>query len=185
MAFGLPVEGDEGPFAGDDVVEVATCGPDERVEEVRRRVTDHGGDLVVVVNEHDIVLGSVEGADLEQAEPGAAVVTVMRLSPTTVRPSVLSASLAEGGAPVLVTDSSGKLLGVVEARPAPESSPDSEMDQLQATFLEIAHAVEEHFEGEDPSEHEVRSFLHQRLVTEGRTSEEAEAYLAAIDQSSG
>lgn len=185
MAFGLPVEGDEGPFAGDDVVEVATCGPDERVEEVRRRVADHGGDLVVVVNEHDIVLGSVEGADLDQAEAGAAVATVMRLSPTTVRPSVPSASLAEGDAPALVTDSAGKLLGVVEPRSASESSPDSEMDQLQATFLEIAHAVEEHFQGKDPSEEEVRSFLHQRLVAQGRTSEEADAYLAGMDRSSG
>jgi Mg/Co/Ni transporter MgtE len=184
MAFGLPVEGEEGPFAGADVVEVATCGPDERIEEVRRRLVDQSEDQVVVVNQHRIVLGVVVPADLEPAAPDDAVATVMSLSPTTVRPSVLVSSLAERDSPVIVTDSDGTLLGVVEPRSAPESAPDSEMEQLQTTFLEVAHAVEEHFQGEDPSEEEVRSFLHERLVAEGRSSEEAEAYLSAMDQDS-
>jgi hypothetical protein len=106
----------------------------------------------------------------------------MTLSPTTVRPSVLSSSLADADSPVLVTDSEGRLMGEMKAHSASGSEVESEMDQLQGTFLEIAHTVEEHFEGEDPSEVQVRSFLYERLLTEGRTPEEAEAYLSAMDE---
>ncbi len=184
MAFGLPVEGEEGPFAGAELDEANTCGPDERIEEVRRRLGDGINDSLVVVNQHAVVLGSVEPGDLEEAAPDDAVATIMRLSPTTVRPSVLASSSAERTPPVIVTDSDGVLLGLASPHSAAEATPDSEMDQLQVTFLEIAHAVEEHFEGEDPSEDDVRAFLHQRLVAEGKTSEEAEAYLTAMDRSS-
>jgi predicted transcriptional regulator len=184
MAFGLPVEGEEGPFAGVDLVDVAICEPDERVEDVRRRLVDQGDAQVVVTNRQGIVLGLVEPADLDRGAPDDPVAKVMSLSPTTVRPSVLASSLAERNSPVLVTDSDGTLLGVVEPRTVPESSADPEMEQLQTTFLDIAHAVEEHFEGEEPSEAEVRSFLRQRLVAEGRSSEEAEAYLSAMDEAS-
>jgi predicted transcriptional regulator len=182
MAFGLPVEGDEGPFAGDASAEVMTCGPDERVGDVLHRLLDEDSEQAVVVNEHDVVLGVVEAAT-SQPSPEESVATVMRLSPTTVRPSVLSSSLADAESPVIVTDSEGRLMGVVKPEPAPESESASEMQRLQSTFLEIAHAVEEHFDG-DPSEEEVRAFLHERLVAEGRTPEEAEAYLSAMERSS-
>lgn len=183
MAFGLPVEGEEGPFAGDALVAVATCGPDDKVNEALARLLDDGGDRSVVVNERDVVLGLAERGDLEQSDPQAIVATVMGLSPTTVRPSVLVSSVAHGESPAIVTDPQGMLLGVVEVHPASEAATASEMDQLQSTFLGIAHAVEEHFDGEDPSEEQIRSFLHDRLVADGRTPEEAEAYLAAMDES--
>lgn len=180
MAFGLPVEGDEGPFAGDALAEVTTCGPDERVGDVLGRVVEEGGENAVVVNEHGVVLGLVEPSGSEPSSHDTAA-TVMGLSPTTVRPSVLLSSLREGDSPVIVTNSEGVLMGVVKPATTPGEGPESEMQQLQSTFLEIAHAVEEHFDG-DPSEEEVRLFLHQRLVAEGRTAEDAEAYLSAMDE---
>ena len=183
MAFGLPVEGDEGPFAGDALAEVTTCGPDERVGDVLRSVIEEDSGHAVVVNEHGVVLGLVEPSGPEPS-PDETAATVMTLSPATVRPSVLLSSLPEGDSPAIVTDSAGKLMGVVKPASTPGSPPPSEMQQLQSTVLEIAHAVEEHFD-HDPSEEEVRSFLHERLVAEGRTPEEAEAYLSAMDERPG
>ena len=183
MAFGLPVEGDEGPFAGDALAEVTTCGPDEPVGDVLRRIIDEDSEQAVVVNEHGVVLGLVEPSGSE-ASPDETAATVMRVSPTTVRPSVLLSALGEGDSPVIVTDSQGTLMGVVKPSSTPGSVQQSNMEQLQSTFLEIAHAVEEHFDG-DPSEEQVRSFLHERLVAEGRTPEEAEAYLSAMEESPG
>ena len=183
MAFGLPVDGDEGPFAGDALAEVTTCGPDEPVGDVLRRILDEDSEHAVVVNEHGVVLGLVEPSGSEPPADDTAA-TVMKLSPTTVRPSVLLSSLGESDVPVIVTDSQGTLMGVVEPSSTPGSVPPSNMDELQSTFLEIAHAVEEHFDG-DPSEEQIRSFLHDRLVAEGRTPEEAEAYLSAMEESPG
>lgn len=183
MAFGLPVEGDEGPFAGDALAQVTTCGPDEPVGDVLRRIIDEDSEWAVVVNEHGIVLGLVEPSGSEPSADGTAA-TAMSLSPATVRPSVLLSSLREGDVPVIVTDSQGTLMGVVKPSSTPGSVPPSDMEQLQSTFLEIAHAVEEHFDG-DPSEEQVRSFLHDRLVAEGQTPEEAEAYLSAMDEPPG
>ena len=183
MAFGLPVEGDEGPFAGDALAEVTTCGPDERVGDVLGRVIGEDNEHAVVVNEHGVVLGLVEPSGA-QPSPDDTAASVMRLSPTTVRPSVLLSSVSEGDSPVIVSNSEGVLMGVVKPASTPGSGSQSEMQQLQSTFLEIAHAVEEHFDY-DPSEEEVRSFLHERLVAEGRTPEEAEAYLSAMDEPPG
>ena len=183
MAFGLPVEGDEGPFAGDALAEVTTCGPDERIGDVLGRLIDGDSEHAVVVNEHGVVLGLVEPSDSEPS-PDATAATVMTLSPTTVRPSALLSSLGEADSPVIVTNSEGTLMGVVTPASTSGSASQSEMQQLQSTFLEIAHAVEEHFDG-DPTEEEVRSFLHDRLVAEGRTSEEAETYLSAMDEPPG
>ncbi len=187
MAFGLPVEGEDGPFAGSGLSEAARCGPDEGSGEVANRMADGGHEQAVVVNEHDVVLGLVERPALERS-PDQVVAAVMTLSPSTVRPSVLLSSLADADAPVLVTNAEGVLMGVVQPRGSSDSasgSPDdeeAEMQALQGTFLDVAHAVEEHFAEEDPSEDEVLAFLHERLVAEGRTPEEADAYLAEMNR---
>ncbi|MGI8758522.1 MAG: CBS domain-containing protein [Acidimicrobiales bacterium] len=178
MAFGLPVEGEEGPFAGGAVVEATTCRPDDAAEEVVRRLAEEGAASAVVVNDAGVVLGLAERTVVEGAAPGATVADVMRLSPTTVRPSVLLSSLADADGPVLVTDSDGRLRGVVE----PDAGEETEMGRLQGTFLDIAHAVEEHFGGRDPNEEEVREFLHERLQAEGRTAEEAAAFLEEMEE---
>lgn len=190
MAFGLPVEGEAGPFAGQGVIEAATAGPDQRVSAVRAGRDRGASGPVVVINDAGVVLGSIESGRLDDAEADASASSIMALSPTTIRPSVELSSLAEAKEPVLITDSDGVLLGLIA--PGSVSPPedddgaaDEEMDQLQGTFLEIAHAVEEHFEGEDPSEEQVRSFLQDRLVDEGRTPEEAEAFLSNMERSAG
>ncbi|MGI9118622.1 MAG: hypothetical protein ACR2G7_00550 [Acidimicrobiales bacterium] len=189
MAYGLAVEGEEGPFAGGALAEAAMCGPDDDASAVAERLQATGAARSVVVNEEQVVVGLVGLAALQGADQGAAVASLMAVIPSTVRPSVPLSSLAGADEPVLVTDSAGKLLGVVEPEPEPEPGGDTgeeaAMEQLQGTFLEIVHAAEEHFGGREPSEEEMRAFLHQRLVDEGRSAEEADAYLEAMGQDEG
>ncbi len=70
--------------------------------------------------------------------------------------------------------------GIAQPPPRPElSSPD--MQKLHNDFLEIALAVQERFGvGAQPSEEEIRGFLRERLINEGRTPEEADAFLAEM-----
>ena len=186
MAFGLPVEGEEGPFAGDALVDVTTCGPDEPAAEVSRRLVETSTDRAVVVNDDGIVLGLAEQQVLTDAGPGPRVAAVMTLSPTTVRPSVPLSELG-GDEPVLITDSDGRLLGTAPGRGSADvdhgdhEADDPELQRLQGAFLDVVSAVEEHFEGRDPTEAEVRSFLRDRLVAEGSSPEEAERFLEEMD----
>ncbi len=191
MAFGLAVEGEEGPFAGGAVVETATCGPDEAASAVVSRLHEAGVERSVVVNEQQVVLGLVGLQALQEAGDDVIEASVMAVIPSTVRPSVALSSLAGADEAVLVTDSAGRLLGVVEPGSASgstggreedaSSAEEAGMDALQGEFLDIVHAAEEHFGGRDPSEEEMQSFLHQRLVAEGRSPEDADAYLQAMD----
>lgn len=187
MAYGLPVEGEEGPFAGGALAEAAMCGPDDEASAVAERLQAMGAARSVVVNEERVVLGLVGLAALKGADQRAAVASLMAVIPSTVRPSVPLSSLAGADEPVLVTDSAGTLLGEVEPEPEPggDTGEEAGMEQLQGTFLEIVHAAEEHFGGREPSEEEMRSFLHQRLVGEGRSAEEADAYLEAMGHDEG
>ncbi len=70
--------------------------------------------------------------------------------------------------------------GIAQPPPKPElSSPD--MQKLHNDFLEIALAVQERFGvGAQPSEEEIRDFLRERMINEGRTPEEADAFLAEM-----
>ena len=70
--------------------------------------------------------------------------------------------------------------GIAQPPPKPElSSP--EMQKLHNDFLEIALAVQERFGvGVEPSEDEIRGFLRERLISEGRTPEEADTFLAEM-----
>ncbi|HWH33937.1 MAG TPA: hypothetical protein VNT56_01300 [Acidimicrobiales bacterium] len=194
MAFGLPTEGEGGPFAGEGLAAADTAGPDDTVAALGERSGGGSAGPVVVVNEGGVVLGAVGVEQLAGAGSDATLASIMELLPSTVRPSVELSGLEEAEEAVLVTTSAGVLLGVVRPGTAGGGGEgggedeggeedDQEMDELQGTFLEIAHAVEEHFEGEDPSEEQVRAFLRDRLVAEGRTPEEADAYLAAMDSS--
>lgn len=47
-------------------------------------------------------------------------------------------------------------------------------------LLEIGAAVRERFGDHEPTEDEIRAFLHDRLVSEGRTPEEADQFLAEL-----
>ena len=64
--------------------------------------------------------------------------------------------------------------------PKPELSH-NEMQALHNEFLEIALAVQERFGADgDPSEEDIRAFLKERMIKEGKTPEEADATLAAV-----
>jgi rhodanese-related sulfurtransferase len=71
---------------------------------------------------------------------------------------------------------------IVQPEPKEElSSP--EMQKLHNDFLEVALAVQERFGvGAEPSEDEIRGFLRERLINEGRTPEEADAFLADMGE---
>jgi hypothetical protein len=185
MAYGLPVEGDDGPFAGEFAAEVPTTGPDEPTSAVRERLGPDGAGRAVVTTGDGVVLGLLERAALDQAPDDAPVATVMTLSPSTVRPSVTYATLVEkGDEHVLVTTSDGRLVGMVEPEREPEAAGDDEDGSagadLERDLLETIEAVAEHFGDHDPSEDEIRAFLHDRLVAEGKTPEEADRFLTAV-----
>ena len=80
---------------------------------------------------------------------------------------------ADGGAPGAVVDPES---------PAGELSP--ELQRLHDGFLEVVFAVQEHFGDREPSEAELRGFLRDRLVSQGRTPEEADGILARMDEES-
>ena len=68
---------------------------------------------------------------------------------------------------------------VVEPAPPPDDRPESHQ-RLQEEFLSVLFAVQDHFGDADPSDEEVRAFLRQRLVDEGRSPEEADEFLANL-----
>ena len=69
---------------------------------------------------------------------------------------------------------------IVEPDPASELQSD-EMQALHHEFMEIAFAMQEHFgEGVQPSEEEIRHFLRERMIGEGKSPEEADAFLAEM-----
>jgi len=100
--------------------DVPTCGPGERVGDVRRRLQQVGQDVCVVVSKRRVVLGRVRVKDLE-GDPDAAVEEVMDPGPVTYRPDTLLAELVEhlqqlpkGKANrILVTTSDGELIGLL------------------------------------------------------------------------
>jgi hypothetical protein len=118
FACGLPREGASAkvPWAGDLVREdVVTCGPDDRVGDVRETVSAAGLDWCVVVNEQRVVAGLLRGDALAK-DPDAAAAEVMELGPRTIRPSVpieklLAAKSSQGVGRWIVTTSHGILLG--------------------------------------------------------------------------
>ena len=186
MAYGLPVEGEDGPFAGEFAAEVPTAEPDEPVSAVRRRLGDDDAGRVVVTTGDGVVLGMLERPALDQAPDDAPVATVMALSPSTVRPSVAYATLVEQGDDVLVTTSDGRLVGMVEPGTAGDDGDEGDGEggsagaDLERDLLETIEAVAEHFGDHDPSEDEIRAFLRDRLVAEGKTPEEADRFLTAV-----
>lgn len=57
--------------------------------------------------------------------------------------------------------------------------PDENLDPqaFHDALLDVAGAVQEHFEDREPSEDELRVFLRQRLIEEGKSEPEVEAIL--------
>jgi CBS domain-containing protein len=97
LSAGLPTEGTLArlPRAGDVArKDVPTCAPEERLGEVRERVRGAGWDACVVVNEERIVFGLLRAHELE-GNADARIETVMRPGPSTFRPNVSIAEMAE------------------------------------------------------------------------------------------
>lgn len=81
---------------------------------------------------------------------------------------------AEEGHPLVAAD--GGPGRVVDPEPPPDDRPE-EVRVLEASFLDAVFAVQEYFGDEEPSEEEVREFLRNRLIGEGRSPEEADRIL--------
>jgi hypothetical protein len=157
---------------GEDVTDVLTLDPDDTVAAARSRLTDAGVDVAVVVAD-GLAVGAVEREGLDEMGDDERLLDVMDVVPPTVRPSETIPGLAESGAErVLVTDPDGRLLGEALI-PAGE--------HFEAELAEVLKAVRERFGDEEPDEDELRSFLRDRLVAEGRTPEEADRIMAEMD----
>ena len=182
MAYGLPVEGEDGPFLGSHLSDVPTCDAGATVDDARSALGD--GQTLVVVAGDGLVVGEIE-ADTLAGQPGdAALLDVMDPVPTTVRPSVTVAALAEaGGGSRLITTSDGRLLGVatVEGEAHDHDHDHDGMEAFEKELTQVMAAVEERFGDREPSEAELRSFLRDRLVAEGRSAEDADRFLDELE----
>ncbi len=84
---------------------------------------------------------------------------------------------ADEGLPLAAAD--GTPGTVVEPEPPPDDRP-IEHQRLQAEMMSLLFDLQDHFGDRDPTDEEVRAFLRQRLIDEGRTPEEADEFLARI-----
>lgn len=119
IAAGLPTT--RAPFAEPRIGDVArhdvpTCGLDDPITEVARRVTAAGWDVCFVTNGRRIVLGRLDRPQLDRTEGTAA--EAMKPGPVTYRAHTPIADLAhvmsERGISALpVTTSDGALIGAV------------------------------------------------------------------------
>lgn len=87
---------------------------------------------------------------------------------------------AEAGLPL--TSAEGGPGSVVEPEPPPDDRP-IEHQRIQAEMMSVLFDLQDRFGDREPSEEEVREFLRQRLIDEGRSPEEADEFLARIDDS--
>lgn len=121
LAYGLPFEGDGTPLVVHLLDPCVCTSDDETAAELRARLDRRGAALAVLVDEGDIVLGTVGRAALQGIADSEPAVTVAELDPVTVRPSTMAEELArrleaERRTFALVTTSSGRLLGQLNAR---------------------------------------------------------------------
>jgi rhodanese-related sulfurtransferase len=151
--------------------------------------------LVDVRYEKEWAAGHIAGAvhipddDIEERagelDAGRPVVTVCRAGTRSAEAAEWLRSLGfdaeslDGG--MLAWKWAGLPLTGPIVEPDPPAMSDDEMQQLHHEFLEIALAVQERFgEGVQPSEEEIRGFLRERMISEGKTPEEADAFLAEM-----
>jgi len=119
MASGLPIEGSEAriPRIGDHARrDVPTCGPDERVADVRARVRAAKWNTCFVVTAERVVLGRLHNRELD-GDGAQRASDVMRSGPSTFRPDVTVHDMLEHmrehkltTAPVTTSD--GTLIGL-------------------------------------------------------------------------
>ena len=118
--------------------EVPTCAMEDRVGDVRGRLGPD--DVCLVVNEERVVLGLVQGADLDgqsddRSNDDRAVSEVMQEGPSTLRPNVPAAVLAgqlEDGSFswLVVTNPEGILIGILRASDLESWAKDEGKEQI-------------------------------------------------------
>ena len=213
MAAGLPVEGEEGPFLGEQVVDVATCDVAVTVGDVRARLSASDGPVVVLAGD-SLAVGEVDAAAVAAHPDATPVLDVLRPVPSTVRPSVTVASVIEaGGGRRLLTTSEGRLLGQVVVGTGPDNDHHGHDhhggddhgghdhhggddhggddhggedhggdDDVERELVAVLEAVQERFGDRPPTEEELREFLRDRLIAEGRSPDDADRVLAQLDR---
>jgi rhodanese-related sulfurtransferase len=124
---------------------------------------------------------------LDELDPGRPVVTVCRAGTRSMeaaewlRTQGFDAENLDGG--MLAWKWAGlPFTGkIVEPVPPADDRP-PEIQALQAEMLEVIFAMQERFGDREPTEEEMHEFLKERLIAEGRTPEQAEAFLAQIHE---
>ncbi len=152
---GLPMEGScAGRRRAVQVArkDVPTCRPNERLGDVRERVTASGQDQCVVVNDDGIVFGRLRRKAWER-DPEAAVEDVMELGPVTIRPDVFLHDIVERlqrrrVGSVLVTDSGteqgGRFLGLLSRSDIERTIEETERaPETEGDFKRVAGRISE------------------------------------------
>jgi len=201
MAYGLPVEGEDGPFVGQAVIDAVTVDVGATVGQARRRLHDTGTDAAIVTHGQGLAVGEVDGEMLAAADDDdCSLLAIMRPVPSTVRPSATVSSLAGSNRErVVVTTSDGHLLGQAmlghddhdhhedhghddhEDHEDHDEALSERLHLVEAELDQVMEAVAAHFGDRAPPEEELRSFLRDRLVAEGRSPEEADQFMAELD----
>jgi hypothetical protein len=86
---------------------------------------------------------------------------------------------ADAGLPLVTGD--GAAGQVVDPEPPPDDRP-VEQQRLQNELMSVLMAVQDHFGDREPSDDEVRAFLRQRLIDQGRSPAEADEFMAGLDE---
>ncbi len=138
MAFDLPVEGHQA-----SVLKIATamrrdaptCALDDPASTALARMTAGGWTWCGVLNDQGIVLGRVRRETAYAASEGSTVASLMEEGPSTYRPDLpcqeMVESMKEGAFELaIVTDSSGRWLGLVSRRACESLLEDSRWREL-------------------------------------------------------
>ena len=184
MAYGLPAEGEDGPFLGEFLSEVPTCDVGQTVGTARQLLERTEDEEVIVVAGDRMAVGKVDAKVLGGHDDDAGLLDVMDPVPSTYRPSVSLAEIAEdGGGRRLVSTPDGRLLGVttIDAQDHDHEQGEVDTDAFERELAAVMEGIGERFGDREPSAAELRSFLHERLVAEGRSAEEADQFLDALE----
>ena len=129
-SFALPLEGtaDSSTRVLSVAATVPTCQLDELVPDVAARLPN-GWDISVVINEENIVLGTL-GRNALHSKRQTSVEDAMTAGPSTIRPSARLDDIAirmrdQNLTRIIVTRSDGLLLGVVRTEDIEPTSPSS------------------------------------------------------------
>ncbi len=75
--------------------------------------------------------------------------------------------------------------GTVAEPEAPSDDRPPEHQRLQEELISVVFDLQERFGEDEPSDEEVRGFLRERLLREGKSPQEADEFLASLDEEHG